>query len=469
MAMAPENETDEPKDGQSADMPEAEAEIVDADFTDATGSEKSEAGAEGASSATGPARLRLFGIVSPFSPGVTLFSAFAALVVVAILVFLVWRAQTGPAEESAPSEAAETSPIKQSAQEGSPADAAAAEPAADASKITNAIPADAKTAAVGAAAIDPEKAPASARGLPPPPPAGSLNTELQQAAKEALRASDADQGDAIDLGPAPKEPEIKFESQRVVPPGKEDAEPIASGAESSRTEAKAANPFSTPPEPAAPPSSEVDVAALRQSFERALAEREARANAEIADLRSRLDKIQMSSGSLPDSRASAAAIAFVNLERAAASGGPYADELDNFARLKPESALANRLRASAAHGAPTLAQLKTDFDATARAALAAAARERATGWLSGVLARLPQLISIRPARPQAGSKPAQVVSRAEGALGREDLAAAVSELGVLQGAAAFEFARWIAGARARLEVDETLASLNGALMSELQN
>jgi hypothetical protein len=179
--------------------------------------------------------------------------------------------------------------------------------------------------------------------------------------------------------------------------------------------------------------------------------------------------MQTSPVSAPDSRAAAAAIAFVSLERAAASGGPYTEELDLFARLKPDSALANRLRASAAQGAPTLAGLKTAFDPAARAALAAAAREEATGWFSSILARLPQLISMRPAQPQAGSKPQQVISRAESALGRSDLSAAVSELGVLQGAAATEFGPWIAGARARLEIDETIASLNGALMSELQN
>ncbi|MGE0407823.1 MAG: COG4223 family protein [Amphiplicatus sp.] len=414
-----------------------EAEILDAEFTEKPGSPPPR-----------PERPRLFGVTSPFSPGLTLFAGFAGLVALVLIAFFLWRGAQAVDARPAAQEAKKNAAAIEAKQAPPAAPAAPAveetRPLSppDRGKIANAVPADAKTAAADLPPAGADEAPASAAGLPPPPP-GAANAAMQRSAKEALRALRPDAGDAIDLGSTPP-PKVEFDVDGKAPE-------TGSESRSAASEAQRA-----------------EIAALRESFERAIAAREARANQEIAELRARVESLQNEA----QNRAAygpAAAIAFADMQRAATKGAPYADELDRLARLAPGAGALDRLRKNAAIGAPTLAALKERFDPAARAALAAAAREKATGWFSQLLARFHQLVSVRPAGPRAGSAPAAIISRAEAALSRDDLDGAIGEIASLDGAAAAEFASWLQDARARAEIDEALAAESQRLRTELQN
>ncbi len=79
------------------------------------------------------------------------------------------------------------------------------------------------------------------------------------------------------------------------------------------------------------------------------------------------------------------------------------------------------------------------------------------------------MISIRPAGPTAGSGTAQIISRAEASLERNDLREAAAEIGALKGAPASEFAPWLRMAHSRLTADQALAALNAFYLTAYQN
>ena len=202
---------------------------------------------------------------------------------------------------------------------------------------------------------------------------------------------------------------------------------------------------------------------LRQSLEQALAERDERANTEIAELRSRLDKIQSGSAQIPAGRQAAASLALLSLQRAVNEGEPYTEELNVLERLTPNASILDNLRANASTGAPTLAALKAQFEPAVRDALAASD----SGQAKGFFGRIQKLVSVRPATPQAGERPAQVISRAEYHLEKDDIASTVNELDALTGGAAEAFAEWRANAQKRLDATTAIEELNSALLSEV--
>jgi len=201
---------------------------------------------------------------------------------------------------------------------------------------------------------------------------------------------------------------------------------------------------------------------LRNSLEQALLERDERANSEINQLRERLDKIQTSTTGTPAGRKAAAGLALLSLQRAVDEGTPYADELSVIERLAPEAGTLTALRASANQGTPTLASLKIQFAPAVRNALAATDGKKA----SGILGRFQKLISVRPATPQQGDRPAAVISRAEAKLEKDELSAAVQELSALSGGAAEAFSDWMSQAQQRIDASSAIEALNDALLSD---
>lgn len=210
-----------------------------------------------------------------------------------------------------------------------------------------------------------------------------------------------------------------------------------------------------------------------QSLARALAAERAQSQeqqAQIADLRARLEQLEAKEGTTSAGRQAAASLALLSLQRVAASGGPYQTELDILARLlTPGTPAIDRLRPRARDGAPMLATLKLRFEETARAAFVAEAAAKANSTTSGVMSRLESLISARPASPRAGADPKAVVSRAEDQLDRNDLDKAVRELEALKGPASETFGPWLADARARLAVDAAIEEVNGLLLKDYTN
>ncbi|WP_425410662.1 mitofilin family membrane protein [Hyphococcus sp.] len=199
-----------------------------------------------------------------------------------------------------------------------------------------------------------------------------------------------------------------------------------------------------------------DIADLQRSFERALAERDARYGAAIADMRASLEKIESNEIEGASDKLKAT-LALAALRRQIDLGEPFAEELTATAQFAPERAAA--LTPYAHEGVPTEAALREQFGPAARDALAAAGQEAAGGGVSGVLARARSLVSVRPAAPQSGDGPRAVVSRAEQAVEEGDLTGALREIENLPPGARAAMAGWITMAEARAQAQSALDTL----------
>ncbi len=433
------------------------------------------------------------------SPGVMLLIVLVAVLVVG---FAIWRLAGGGASTQqpaattgAPSDAAPDAVTPAALPEGdsSPSEEAgetlvlsgsfpaSARPAPAPGKIANTGAATAKEAAAG---IGPSESSDASRGLPlAPAPATGGNETLQNAAKKAAKAlAGPDTGDAIDLGDteAPaggEEIETPAPDTEAYPPPSADPAFSETPGEASDQEAslpgaeKLANDLTEMKAALAAAQTlnaqqADEIAAIRDSFQQALAERDRNSGAAIASLSARLDKIQTDVAATPRGREAAASLALVALQRVIDSGAPYQAELDVLSRLAPGRPALEALRARAETGAPTLLALKADFPEAARAARAAASRALSKGPVADFFARLETLISIRPAAPMAGGSAIAIISRAEDRLDKDMLAAAVTELEALPAPSSDAFSQWLADARARLAADQAIADLNAALLAD---
>lgn len=140
------------------------------------------------------------------------------------------------------------------------------------------------------------------------------------------------------------------------------------------------------------------------------------------------------------------------------SGDGYAEPLDllqSTGQQVPEPLVAN------VEGVPTLSELRDSFPPAARNALAVT---RGAGN-SSVGDFFKTQLGIRSLAPREGDDPDAVLSRAEAALARGDIAAAQQEIETLPEPARAELADWTAAAETRRT---TVAAANG-LMAELNN
>lgn len=395
-------------DPSSAQKPEeVEAEVVTDHYSGPAGSKPSDAGAK-----TGFGADLLKGVNLPFglSPGVALGGVF---VVVALIAFGLWSAQnSGSGDE-----------------------------------VSSGSRGSAKLAAGSASQ---GQGPAQDLSLPPP---------------------SRDIGDAIDLssGQPYSPPETSVHTAPTSDVAPSIIESVTGGASGTAgaggfSESKIAN---------APEAVKEAFTQETQSLARALAAERAQSQeqqAQIADLRARLEQLEAKEGTTSAGRQAAASLALLSLQRVVASGGPYQTELDILARLlTPGTPAIDRLRPRARDGAPSLTTLKLRFEETARAAFVAEAAAKSNSATGGVMSRLETLISARPASPRAGGDPKAVVSRAEDQLERNDLAKAVRELETLKGPASEAFGVWLADARARLAVDAAIEEVNGLLLKDYTN
>jgi len=117
-------------------------------------------------------------------------------------------------------------------------------------------------------------------------------------------------------------------------------------------------------------------------------------------------------------------------------------------------------------GVPTLAILRSEFDAVAGDVLAAA-RAPAQNWMEKVWRRLSSMVSIRRKGEVAGDDPAALVARAEVRLAAGDLTAAVHELKALPEAATAVAAPWMQRAESRLKAMAALEQLTRQAVSRL--
>ncbi len=163
-------------------------------------------------------------------------------------------------------------------------------------------------------------------------------------------------------------------------------------------------------------------------------------------------------------RIAALAVAAGQLETALDSGGPYGGALDGLLALADgDEAIKNAagtLHSWAKTGVPTLADLSHRFAVMAPELRAPAAAPKNGGWVDTLRAKVLSLVNLRPVGKGGESSP---VTRAERALARNDLAAAVHALDGLPGPAI----PWLAEARNRLAADAAVSAVRARIVDRL--
>lgn len=188
--------------------------------------------------------------------------------------------------------------------------------------------------------------------------------------------------------------------------------------------------------------------------------------AALLRLADRLEQVEAGLRDLQGKRASAAALLLATgqLREAVAAGRSFEPEWRAARVLAGEDAeslaLLDQLKDQAAAGIATRATLVQRFDALAPALIRAEILPAGEGWWRHAADRLLSLVTIRREDGAAiGQNAAAVVGRAQAAILRGDLAAALGELDFLSPGPAEAARSWIAEARARQGADKALSQL----------
>jgi hypothetical protein len=181
-------------------------------------------------------------------------------------------------------------------------------------------------------------------------------------------------------------------------------------------------------------------------------------------LAQRLDQLQQQIAGTADRRAQMATLArsVAQLDAAIEQGAPFADLLDGLRGQEDATVLqaVEQLQPAAASGVPSLAALRSSFDAVANQIVHAARAPEGEGLFQQAAGNLMSLVTVRPVGADVeGDGAAARVARAEAALESGDLAVAVTEVEALDGAAAEAAAPWLAQARPRLAAQTALQTL----------
>ena len=216
---------------------------------------------------------------------------------------------------------------------------------------------------------------------------------------------------------------------------------------------------------------------------------------EIETLDTRLTALEQATSNA-ETRATgnaALALAVNQLQSALADQRPFAIELAALkdvaagdpAAARQVQAATDALASRAESGLPTLVELRARFPEVAREAVAAARAEAATaavaeatpgaaageaapGWLDSAMLKLSELVSVRPVGEDVeGDDAAARVARAEALLAKSDLAGAVAELDGLTGKALEAASPWLADARARLDAQVAIDTLQSLAVARL--
>ena len=180
-----------------------------------------------------------------------------------------------------------------------------------------------------------------------------------------------------------------------------------------------------------------------------------------AQAASRLDALEAQVSTLTgrvDEQAAAPATALIiaasSLKAAVERGTPFTTELDTYAALAPDAPQLDELRALAAAGVPTRAQLAAESDAAANAMIAA---ERPVDPEAGIADRLwgsmMGLVQVRPIGMVEGEGVPAIAARLDAAVQAGDYQRALAEFETLPPAAKAAGEAFVARLRARHTAD----------------
>ena len=180
--------------------------------------------------------------------------------------------------------------------------------------------------------------------------------------------------------------------------------------------------------------------------------------AEIATLSGRVDE-------QAEAPATAIIIAASSLKAAIDRGTPFTTELDTYAALVPDAPQLDGLRAFAAAGVPTRAQIAAESDAAANAMIAAARPvDPDAGIVDRLMGSMMGLVQVRPIGMVEGEGVPEIAARLDAAVASGDYERALAEFETLPQAAKTAGEAFIARVRARHDADRLAdAALAAAL------
>lgn len=194
--------------------------------------------------------------------------------------------------------------------------------------------------------------------------------------------------------------------------------------------------------------------------------------AAVLRLADRVEKVEAGFRDMQARRSSASALllAVGQLREALAAAMPYDAELRALKALAGSDAEINAalegLKPRAASGIPTLPVLVARLNAQAPAIIRAQVLPEQQSWWRQTLDRLASLVTIeREDGSAAGTSPAAIVARAQGALAHGDLAQAAAEMESLSGGPAEQAAPWLADAKARLAAGKAVSELTAHVVA----
>ena len=209
--------------------------------------------------------------------------------------------------------------------------------------------------------------------------------------------------------------------------------------------------------------------ALKQETDEALAALERQLDAAL----SRLASLELTGGGGPalDGRGAVLVLSAGQLREAVRAGGPFEAELTAVRALAGTGAQwvgpLDALAAHAKEGVSGERALRREFGDAAQAAVLAAGGKAPRDWFERALAEAKALVTVRRVGDIEGDEPDAIVARAELALERGDLGAAVAALEALEGAPAAAMATWRGRARAHVSVGRALAAIDALALARL--
>jgi hypothetical protein len=186
----------------------------------------------------------------------------------------------------------------------------------------------------------------------------------------------------------------------------------------------------------------------------------------VSDAESRLE-----AASRNRNRATALALIVGQLEAAIDEARPYQTQVQALTAMTQSGAggdaaddpigqAVSELEPGAASGVPSIATLRQSFAPIANEIVHASRAPEGDNLLNRATDNLMRLVTVRPVGDDVRGETAEArVARAEAALDKGDLAAAVAELDQLEGRPADAAADWLAQAKARLGANQAVAQL----------
>ena len=157
-------------------------------------------------------------------------------------------------------------------------------------------------------------------------------------------------------------------------------------------------------------------------------------------------------GRADDTKATPIALVGQSIERAIASGSPYADDVDALKALGAEPDLVAKLEAAAARGVPSTAALKAQWEGMREDVLAAVKPAESGGSsFDRLAANALSIVKVQRVGAVAGNDPRAVVSRIDAALDAGDVPAALAAWNSLPEAGKDRSRGWADAAHGRLD------------------